>query len=74
MKIPVAFGLMIKEARAGAGLSQRQLAAKCKLNSTYISLLERGERQPTVTSLIKICQAVGVKPSEMFREYEKQYW
>lgn len=74
MKIAVAFGNIIKKARKETGISQQQLADRCKLNRTYISLLERGERQPTVTSIIKIARILKVKPSEMFQEYENDHW
>jgi transcriptional regulator with XRE-family HTH domain len=48
MKIPVAFGLILKKARKASGISQDKLALKSKVNRTYISFGAR-ERQPTIT-------------------------
>lgn len=41
------FGVVLTELRKRKKLSQEQLATDCGLDRTYISLLERGMRQPT---------------------------
>ena len=58
-----AFGEALREVRAGRGLSQQDLALESKLDRTYISLLERGLRQPTITTLIALADTPGVEPT-----------
>lgn len=67
----VAFGQVLKLNRKKAGLSQEQLALQCDLDRTYIGLLERAERQPTITTIFKICTALKIKPHEFIKEVEK---
>lgn len=46
-------------------MAQEQLAFETELHRTYISLVERGERCPTVTVLFQICDALHVRPDEI---------
>ena len=57
------FGTVLRELREKNNLSQEKLAEFCDLDRTYISLLERGQRQPTITTLFKISTALKIKPS-----------
>lgn len=63
--IPQAFGLVLRECRASAGISQEELALRAGLDRTYISLLERGRRQPTLTTLFALAGILGVSPGTM---------
>ncbi len=59
------FGSVLRELREKSNLSQEKLAEFCDLDRTYISLLERGLRQPTITTLFKLSDALNIKPSEL---------
>lgn len=74
MKIASSFGAILRKARIDAGLSQQDLAEDSKLNRTFISMLELGKRQPTITTLIQIARVLDIKPSEMLRQWEKDNW
>ena len=43
-----------------AGLSQEALGLACEIDRTYVSLLERGERQPTLATLFALSEQLGV--------------
>jgi transcriptional regulator with XRE-family HTH domain len=58
-------GLAVRELRGRAGLSQEELARASGLHPTYISGIERGLRNPTWRSLGRLCDALGVKLSEL---------
>lgn len=58
-------GQRIAEARRATGLSQEAFAAKAGLHRTYQGMLERGERNPTVENLLRVCAALGVKPGHL---------
>jgi transcriptional regulator with XRE-family HTH domain len=61
----------IKRARLEAAISQEQLAEKASLTSAYISLLERGKRNPTVNALDAIARALGSSASALVAEAER---
>jgi len=60
-----AFGQVLLEYREKSGLSQEKLALAADLDRTYISLLERGLRQPTLTTLFKIAEVLEIAPATM---------
>lgn len=47
--------------------SQEELAAKSGLDRTYISMIERGKRSPTITTIFKLCDALGCAPNQAFK-------
>ena len=64
------FGKVLRKLREGNNLSQETLAEYCELDRTYISLLERGLRQPTITTIFKIAKALHITPSELVKIVE----
>lgn len=62
--VAIAFGEVLRVARAEAGLSQEALGLACEIDRTYVSLLERGERQPTLSTLFALSEQLGV-PAEL---------
>lgn len=60
------FGKALKEYRLSMELSQEELALKSELDRTYISMLERNLKTPTLTTLIKIAKSLSVSPSTLF--------
>ena len=61
-----AFGDAIRSIRGQRGLSQESLALKCGLDRTYISGIERGARNPSLTNILKIAAALDSNPAEIF--------
>lgn len=57
-----AFAKILKELRKEKGVSQETLAFESDLDRTYISLLERGLRQPTLATILKLSNALEVSP------------
>ena len=66
------FSKVLRELRIKNQLSQEKLAELCDLDRTYISLLERGLRQPTITTIFKLAEALQITPSEFIGLIEKQ--
>lgn len=60
-----AFGKVLREYRERADLTQRELATAADLDKTYIGMLERGERQPTLDTLFRISEVLKVAPSTL---------
>lgn len=53
-------GRAIKQQREAAGLSLRMLAERSGVSSSMISDIERGAKSPTVTTLVRLAQALGI--------------
>jgi transcriptional regulator with XRE-family HTH domain len=62
----------LRELRAERGLSQEQLAHEARLDRTYVSGIERGERNPSLANLFKLTDALGVRLSELARRAERR--
>lgn len=58
-------GLNVRRAREALGISQEELADRAEIHRTYISGVERGVRNPTITVLDKIAKALRVKPGAL---------
>jgi transcriptional regulator with XRE-family HTH domain len=65
-----AFGAVLRARRKKAGLSQEKLALEAGLERTYISLMERGQRQPTITTILKIASVLRCSAAELVAEVE----
>lgn len=61
-------GLKIRELRAQRGFSLRVLAERCGMSANAISLIERGENSPTVSSLHQLATALEVPITDFFQE------
>lgn len=61
------FGSRIRELRTNAGLSQEKLGFETDLDRTYISGIERGQRNPSLKNINKIAKALRISPSELFK-------
>ena len=66
------FGQVLRELREDKKLSQEKLAEFCDLDRTYISLLERGLRQPTLTTIFSLSKALDIQPSKMVEKVQAQ--
>ncbi|NOU61753.1 helix-turn-helix domain-containing protein [Marinifilum caeruleilacunae] len=67
------FGLILKEIRSEKNISQEKLAEFSNLDRTYISLLERGLRQPTLTTIFKLSAALQITPQELIHKVYESY-
>lgn len=72
MDINKVFGQVLRDSRRGMGLSQESLAFECDLDRTFISLLERGLRQPSLKTLFKLAEALKMAPSYLIIEVENR--
>jgi transcriptional regulator with XRE-family HTH domain len=61
-----AFGQAIRAIRNRRGVSQESLALQCGLDRTYISGIERGTRNPSLTNILKLAASLDVRPGELF--------
>ncbi|OYX49994.1 MAG: transcriptional regulator [Alphaproteobacteria bacterium 32-64-14] len=65
MDVRARVGANMRRAREALGVSQEELADRARIHRTYISGVERGVRNPTVTVLEKIAKALKVKTASL---------
>ena len=70
MDAAVAFGIVLRRLRLEAGLTQEQLGLEADLRRTYVSILELGHQQPTLTTILKLATALGTSGQELLRQVE----
>ncbi len=59
-KILISFGEKVRELRKASGMSQEDLSFKADLHRTYIGMIERAEKNITLTNIEKIAKALNV--------------
>lgn len=67
------FGEVLRRYRSDRGISQEELAYRADVDRTFVSRLERGIRQPTITTLIGLGLALGVSAAELVEEAEREF-
>lgn len=63
-------GECIKRTREAKGLSQKQIALACKMDTSNYSKLESGKTDPVFSSVVKIAKALGVPLTDLFKADE----
>ena len=56
MDASIAFGRVLRRLRKEAGLTQEELGFEADLRRTYVSILELGHQQPTLTTILKLAR------------------
>lgn len=60
------------EERIKQNKSQRVLADEYDIQKSLISRLENAKNEPKILSLLTMCEALGLKPSEFFKRFEEK--
>lgn len=68
----LAFGHALRELRTERGWSQEELGHRSGLHRNYIGGIERGELNPSLTTLFKLAAALEVKASELLVRSEDE--
>ncbi|MBW4575288.1 MAG: helix-turn-helix domain-containing protein [Aphanothece sp. CMT-3BRIN-NPC111] len=63
-------GLLIRQHRTVLGISQEELGLRCNLDRTYISGLERGVRNPSLTALVTLAHGLNITVSKLLENLE----
>lgn len=69
VKFTEKIGKRIAHKRIDQGLSQQQLADRAKLQVAYIGRVELGKYSIGIINLRKICKALDIKMTDLFKEY-----
>jgi transcriptional regulator with XRE-family HTH domain len=69
-KVLCALGYLVKQRRLTLGVSQEELGFRCNLDRTYISGIERGVRNPSITALVSLANGLELTVSELLKGLE----
>jgi transcriptional regulator with XRE-family HTH domain len=65
-----AFGRVLRRLRKSAEMSQETLGFESELQRNYVSLMELGKYQPTISTVFKLAYALKIPPSSMVKMVE----
>lgn len=68
----VAFGRVLRRLREAAGLTQEQLGFEAELRRTYVSILELGQQQPSLTTILKLAKALKCPANQIIEMVEME--
>ena len=71
MSVEKIFGQVLRKFRTSNKLSQEKLSQESGLDRSYISLLERGLRQPSLTTILLLSKTLNTNASKMLRDVEE---
>ncbi len=63
-------GKAIRAKRLSLGLSQEAVATRCGFDRTYVSMLERGVRNPSFLNLLKLAAGLETSVSQLTEVYD----
>jgi transcriptional regulator with XRE-family HTH domain len=61
-----ALAQIVREHRHELGLSRKQLAEKAKFSVSTLIQIEQGRGNPSLTRMVNLAKAMGMKPSRLF--------
>ena len=72
-RLAVAFGAALRQQRELAGLTQEQLAERADVSARFVSFLETGKRQPSLSAIEVLSYALGVRMTFLVDVVESCY-
>ena len=66
-----AFGHAVRAERMKQGIAQDAFALLANVDRSYFGKLERGERQPSLSLILRIAQGLGVSASDLIEHVER---
>ena len=69
----VLFGSEMRERREDAGWSRRELAEAAGISERYVLMLEVGDKQPALETLLRVSRALGARPGELVDAVDAQW-
>lgn len=59
------FAANLREHRTRAGFTQEALGRRCGLNRIEVGLIERAQREPRLTTIVKLANGLGISPADL---------
>ena len=68
--LEILFGKVLQRLRKDKGFSQEELGFESGYHRTYISLLERGKKSPSLKTIFQLANALDVEPSDLIERVQ----
>lgn len=65
MEAAVAFGRVLRRLRRKKGFTQEELRFEADLRRTFVSVLELGQQQPSLTTILKLARVLDTRPGKV---------
>jgi transcriptional regulator with XRE-family HTH domain len=72
MESAVAFGRVLRRLRKKKGYTQEELGFEAELRRTFVSVLELGQQQPSLTTFLKLAKVLDVRAGKMMDMVEHE--
>ena len=66
------FGVLIRRLRLERGYSQEMFGEVCRIDRTYVGMIERGEVNITLAMVAKLARGLGLSLADLFAEFERE--
>lgn len=66
-----AFGIVLRELRKKAEFTQENLAFEAGIERNYVSLIELGRNQPTISVIFRLAKALNIDPHKLIKMVEQ---
>lgn len=63
------FGNFVRSARIEQNLTQREVAERARVEQAYLSKVERGAREPSLSIALRICDVLGLDLNDFAKQY-----
>ncbi|HVZ37883.1 MAG TPA: helix-turn-helix transcriptional regulator [Candidatus Kapabacteria bacterium] len=71
-RIRLAFGRVLRALRTQRGLTQEELGIKCAMDRSFISDLERGAREPGLSTIMRLSEGLDAPATDLISAVEAQ--
>jgi transcriptional regulator with XRE-family HTH domain len=68
----LAFGRTLRKARRDRDLSQEALAHEAGVSAKHVGEIERANKDPRLTTVLKLTDALGLRSSELFTAFDER--
>ncbi len=68
----LAFGRTLRKARRDRDLSQEALADEAGLSAKHVGEIERANKDPRLTTVLKLAEALELRSNELFRAFDEK--
>jgi transcriptional regulator with XRE-family HTH domain len=68
----LAFGRTVRKARRDRDLSQEALAAEAGLSAKHVGEIERANKDPRLTTVLKLADALELRSGELFQQLDER--
>lgn len=67
------FGILIRRLRLERGYSQERFGEVCRIDRTYVGMIERGEVNVTLAMVVKLARGLGISLVDLFVEFRREW-